>query len=122
MLILSFRHLSDDHFWFTFFHEIAHLLLHKATLTFIDGEEKLSNKMESEANEFAERVLIPPSRRDDLMDLSPRRESIIRFAYSVGVSAGVVVGQLQHYRVIRPNQLNHLKRRFDWEQIKSALG
>jgi hypothetical protein len=33
MVILSFRYLSDDHFWFTFFHEIAHLLLHNASLT-----------------------------------------------------------------------------------------
>jgi HTH-type transcriptional regulator / antitoxin HigA len=39
MVILSFRYLSDDHFWFTFFHEIGHLLLHKEDLTFIDGEE-----------------------------------------------------------------------------------
>jgi HTH-type transcriptional regulator / antitoxin HigA len=45
MIILSFRFLSDDHFWFTFFHEIGHLLLHKETLTFIDGEENASNKM-----------------------------------------------------------------------------
>ncbi|WP_163787634.1 ImmA/IrrE family metallo-endopeptidase, partial [Myxococcus vastator] len=27
MLLLSFRHLSDDQFWFTFFHELGHLLL-----------------------------------------------------------------------------------------------
>lgn len=59
MVILSFRYLSDDHFWFTFFHEIGHLLLHKEDLTFIDGAESSSNKMEKEANEFSERVLIP---------------------------------------------------------------
>lgn len=120
-MILSFRYLSDDHFWFTFFHEIAHLLLHNASLTFIDGEEKISSKMETEANEFAERALIPESRRDDLLDLIPRRESIIRFAYSVGVSAGIVVGPLQHHKVIRLNQMNYLKRRFDWDQIEAAL-
>ena len=45
MIILSFRYLSDDHFWFTFFHEIGHLLLHKEDLTFIDGEELISSKM-----------------------------------------------------------------------------
>ena len=121
MVILSFRYLSDDHFWFTFFHEIGHLLLHKENLTFIDGEEKISNTMEREANEFSEHVLVPQSRREELMDLEPRRESIIRFAYSVGVSAGIVVGQLQHHKVIGPNQMNFLKRRFNWKQIKSAL-
>lgn len=121
-MILSFRYLSDDHFWFTFFHEIGHLLLHKENLTFIDGEEIVQNQMEKEANEFSERVLIPQNRRDELMDLVPRRESIIRFAYSVGVSAGVIVGQLQHHNVIKRNQMNFLKRRFDWQQIESAVG
>ena len=122
MVILSFRYLSDDHFWFTFFHEIGHLLLHKEDLTFIDGEEYSSNKMEREANEFSERVLIPQNRREELMDLEPRRERIIKFAYSVGVSAGIVVGQLQHLKVIGQNQMNYLKRRFDWQQIEATLG
>jgi Zn-dependent peptidase ImmA (M78 family) len=122
MVILSFRYLSDDHFWFTFFHEIGHLLLHKANLTFIDGEESLSNKMEKEANDFSERALIPESRRDELMDLKAARESIIRFAYSVGVSAGIVVGQLQHHKIIGPNQMNFLKRRFNRQQIEAAVG
>jgi HTH-type transcriptional regulator/antitoxin HigA len=121
MVILSFRYLSDDHFWFTFFHEIAHLLLHGTKLTFIDGEEELQNRMEKEANEFSERVLIPLNRRDELMDLSPRRENIIRFAYSVGVSPGIVVGQLQHHGIIKPSQMNYLKRRFAWAEIESAL-
>ena len=122
MVILSFRYLSDDHFWFTFFHEIGHLLLHKEDLTFIDGAESSSNKMEKEANEFSERVLIPQNRHEELMDLEPNRERIIKFAYSVGVSAGIVVGQLQHHKVIGPNQMNFLKRRFEWQQIESALG
>ncbi|MFX9089566.1 ImmA/IrrE family metallo-endopeptidase, partial [Acinetobacter baumannii] len=38
MVLLSFRHLSDDHFWFTLFHEFAHLLLHN-NQTFIDTDD-----------------------------------------------------------------------------------
>jgi HTH-type transcriptional regulator / antitoxin HigA len=121
MVILSFRYLSDDHFWFTFFHEIAHLLLHSASLTFIDGEESVSSQTEDEANQFSERILIPQNRREELMDLKPRRESIIRFAVSIGVSAGSIVGQLPHYNVIEHSQMNWLKRRFDWQQIASLV-
>jgi HTH-type transcriptional regulator/antitoxin HigA len=121
MIILSFRYLSDDHFWFTFFHEIGHLLLRKEDLTFIDGEELIASKMERQANAFSERVLIPQERREELMDLEPRRENIIRFAYSVGVSAGIIVGQLQHHKVIGRNQMNFLKRRFNWQQIEEAF-
>jgi HTH-type transcriptional regulator / antitoxin HigA len=119
MVVLSLRYLSDDHFWFTFFHEIGHLLFHNASLTFIDGEERLSNNMEDEANRFSERILIPEDRHEELMDLKPQRESIICFAVSVGVSAGVVVGQLQHRNIIERNQMNGLKSRFNWQEIAS---
>jgi Zn-dependent peptidase ImmA (M78 family) len=122
MVILSFRYLSDDHFWFTFFHELGHLLLHKSSMTFVDGEPGISGDLEIEANEFAADSLIPPSRRDELMDLPASKEQIIRFAYSVGVSAGVVVGQMQHRDVLNPKQMNFLKRRFNWQQISSAIG
>jgi HTH-type transcriptional regulator / antitoxin HigA len=120
MVMLSFRHLTDDHFWFTFFHELGHLLLHDE-LTFIDGEGNLSNKVEREANEFSEGVLVPQNRREELLDLRPRREPIIKFAYSVGVSPGIIVGQLQHRKVIGQNQMNYLKRHFNWAAIESAL-
>jgi Zn-dependent peptidase ImmA (M78 family)/plasmid maintenance system antidote protein VapI len=121
MIILSFRHLSDDHFWFTFFHELGHVLLHSASTTFIDGNIDAVNKHEREANEFSASVLIPPARRDELLDLKPRKENIIRFAFSVGVSPGIVVGQLQHNEIIKPSRLNFLKRRFDWDQIAGAV-
>ena len=55
------------------------------------------------------------------MDLEPRRENIIRFAYSVGVSAGIIVGQLQHHKVIGRNRMNFLKRRFNWQQIEEVF-
>jgi plasmid maintenance system antidote protein VapI len=122
MIILSFRYLSDDHFWFTFFHELGHLLLHSEKLTFVDGEPGTIDSAEEEANRFSADVLIPPNRRDEMMDLQPRRDPIIRFAYSVGVAPGIVVGQLQHGQVLKQSQLNFLKRRFDWEQIGAASG
>jgi HTH-type transcriptional regulator / antitoxin HigA len=78
--------------------------------------------MEREANKFSEQILVPQNRREELMDLEPRRERIIKFAYSIGVSAGIVVGQLQHHKVIGQHQMNYLKRRFDWQQIEMALG
>lgn len=121
MVILSFRYLSDDHFWFTFFHELGHLLLHKSSMTFVDGEPGIAGELEAEANSFAASVLIPPSRRDELIDLPARSDRIIRYAYSIGVSAGIVVGQMQHHGLIKPKQMNFLKRRFDWHEISGAI-
>ena len=120
MIILSFRHLSDDHFWFTFFHEAGHLVLHGEKSTFVDGEATNQTEIESEANDFASGILVPHDRVGALMNVRPRSLDVIRFAISVGVSPGIIVGQMQHRKVIGPNQLNRLKRRYDWNQIARA--
>lgn len=121
MMILSFRHLSDDHFWFTFFHEAGHLLLHGDNSTFIDGELANHTDKEAEANAFAAGMLVPSDQLDTLMGLRARLRDVIRFATSIGVSPGIVVGQMQYLGVIGPNQLNRLKRRYDWDQIRCAV-
>lgn len=120
LIILSFRYLSDDHFWFSFFHEAGHLLLHGEQATFIDGEADERNEKEQEANDFSANILIPRDRVEELLRLPPRSTTTIRFATSIGVSPGIVVGQLQHNHVIGPKQLNFLKRRYTWEQIMDA--
>ena len=122
MIVLSFRHLSDDQFWFSFFHEIAHLLLHGIGATFVDGEAAEPSEKEAEANAFSAGVLIPADRQDELMTLRSRFRDVIRFAVSVGVSPGIVVGQMQYRKLIGPHQLNNLKRRYDWDEIGTAIG
>lgn len=116
LLLLSFRYLSDDHFWFTFFHEAAHLILHNPNALFIEAAEMLSSAREQEANEFAQDFLIPRSLHSDFALLPLTHESIIRFARRLGISSGIVVGQLQHAGRLPRNQLNRLKRRFRWER------
>jgi HTH-type transcriptional regulator / antitoxin HigA len=122
MIVLSFRYLSDDQFWFTFFHEIGHLLLHGDNSTFVDGDAADLTEKEREANAFSAGVLIPQRRQDELADLPSRAREVIRFAVSVGVSPGIVVGQMQHRRTIGPHQLNFLKRRYGWDEIREAMG
>lgn len=115
ILMLSFRHLSDDHFWFTFFHEAGHLLLHGKKRFFLEGDDLTTNNDEKEADVFAASSLVPPEFRDELLRLRPTHKAIIRFAMHVGISPGIVVGQLQHLGHIKYNQLNRLKRRYTWE-------
>jgi len=111
---LSFRHLSDDHFWFSFFHEAGHLVLHSNTEVFLDGIADLSNTVETEANEFAAQQLIPFPIRDRLRVIPRNSMSVIRLASELGISPGIVVGQMQHEGLLRRNQLNGLKRRYGW--------
>lgn len=114
LLLLSFRYLSDDHFWFTFYHEAAHLLLHGKDRLFLEGASTVSSEQEHEANRFAADLLIPAECRTELIRLDPNSRNVMRFARQIGVSPGIVVGQLQHLRIIKRSQLNSLKRRFHW--------
>jgi len=114
LLQLSFRYLSDDHFWFSFFHEAAHLLLHGDKRLFLEGTDIPITKEEEEANRFAEDMLVPPGLRLAMLSLPLNGRKVIRFARKLGISPGIVVGQLQHYKKIDLHQLNGLKRRFKW--------
>jgi Zn-dependent peptidase ImmA (M78 family) len=117
MIVLSFRYRSDDQFWFTFFHEAGHLLLHGKKALFLEDDSDVTSSEEAEANEFAGRILIPEEFVPALMRLSTNAREVIRFAVKVGVSPGIVVGQLQHLGQIRPNRLNGLKRRYRWSAM-----
>ena len=111
---LSFRYLSDDQFWFTLFHEIGHLLLHYDQMPILESGEATNQKIEQEANEYAASVIVPAMFHEELFALGGSRFPIINFAKKVGVAPGLIVGQLQHHGIIRFNQMQHLKRRFQW--------
>ena len=110
VLQLSLRHKTNDHFWFTFFHECGHIVRHPKR-NFIDGGDgEQSEKHENEANAFAEEILYGPGgsmnvRRHCL----PTAVGVKRFADEHNLHPGVVVGTLQHYRDIQFSQLNDLK-------------
>jgi HTH-type transcriptional regulator / antitoxin HigA len=115
LLLLSFRYLSDDQFWFSFFHEAGHILLHSHQEVFIEGIETPNSAAESEANEFASRTLISPQHHPELLRLRQSKFELVRFARRIGVSPGIVVGQLQYHGKIKRNRFNGLKRRYEWE-------
>jgi Zn-dependent peptidase ImmA (M78 family) len=120
MVVLSLRYRSDDHFWFTFFHEVGHLLLHGKDALFLEDDSEVGGEEEVEANAFAERVLIPEDFQHELATLQLRTQSILRFSVRIGTSSGVVVGQLQHAGRLHRSQMNHLKRRYDWRDFEQS--
>jgi HTH-type transcriptional regulator / antitoxin HigA len=119
LMVLSFRYRSDDQFWFTFFHESAHLLLHGHNELFLEDGSDVTAGEETEANEFAKTTLVPEEHMDEFLSLSPDEASVLRFARRVGVSPGLIVGQLQHSGQIGHDRLNWLKRRFTWNEIEA---
>ncbi|KAA3609684.1 MAG: ImmA/IrrE family metallo-endopeptidase [Calditrichaeota bacterium] len=117
LIILSFRYLSDDHFWFSFFHEAAHILLHGKKSIFIEDDHSQKNKEEIEANKFAEDILIPNDYKEEFKSLNATKwREVIRFAKKIGISPGIVVGQLQYFGQIKFNQLNKFKVKYEWRK------
>jgi HTH-type transcriptional regulator/antitoxin HigA len=121
LIVLSFRYKSDDQFWFSFFHEVAHLLLHEADMLFLEDGGDVSFEEEAEANDFAARTLIPADWQSAVMAVTLRTRDVIRLAVKIGVSPGILVGQLQHLGRIGPERLNGLKRRFDWASVERDI-
>jgi HTH-type transcriptional regulator/antitoxin HigA len=93
---LTDRGKTNDKLWFTFFHEIGHVLLHSHHSVFVEGREQFTNdKAEAEADKFARDTLIPAD--DWAQRPNVRSEHAIkRFSAAIGVHPGIVVGRMQY--------------------------
>lgn len=113
MIQLSLYGKSNDKFWFSFFHEAAHILLHskQKTAVFLDDPSKggSNSPEEQEANAWARDKLIPPSFSKDLARLQHTRADVIAFATKLGIHPGIVVGRMQHEGILDVTWLNDLK-------------
>ena len=128
---LTLRYKTDDQMWFTLFHEIAHILLHRQRHAFVldNAADDLGDRVvdpemqriEMEANQFAADTLIPP----ELLGAFVRRQSftndsIHAFAEALEVGPGIVVGRLQHEGILARHQGNALKQKLAWKFPKEA--
>jgi len=117
----SLRYKTNDHFWFTFFHEAGHILLHSQKAMYADDGEGSGDSIEAEANDFATDVLVGRRRLRDF--ISSGRTSVREvktFAAECGIHPGIIVGMLQHYKALPWNKLNSLKATFEWEYPESV--
>ena len=116
LIQLSLYGKTNDKFWFTFFHEAAHILLHADGKNdiYLDGPNDTSgnSRQEHEADQWAGEQLIPSAYHHELAML--RSESEIRaFADKINIHPGIVTGRLQHEKRIKYSQLNKLKESFN---------
>ena len=110
LLMLSDRYKSNDQFWFSFFHEAAHLLFHAKKVLFIDTEGQLDGEDEKKADEFASNILIPSESAKQLSKIPIKETSIEQFAKNLNIAPGIVVGRMQKEKLIPwKTTLNKLK-------------
>ena len=123
---LSLRNKRADIFWFTFFHEAAHLLegYRRDALIELDDmprDNPRDNEAERAADQFAADILIPP----DAWQTFPGEEQITEqtitaFADGVGIHPGIVVGRLQREKLIPYNRHNDLRVSLDSDLFTPA--
>ena len=105
---LSCRYKVEDIFWFTFFHEAGHVMLHGKRDVFLEENGGGGDK-EQEADAFARAHLIPESQwRKFVIERSFSESDIRAFAGTLGISPGIVVGRLHHEKKLHRSRLNHL--------------
>ncbi len=107
---LSFRHKWSDIVWFTFFHELAHLLIHSKKDAFIN-DPGVHSGHEQEADAYASQLLIPRRREAELGGLMTSAD-VQAFAEDLGIAPSIVVGRLQFEKRWPYNRGNELKQRF----------
>lgn len=111
---LSLRGKTDDLYWFTLFHETAHVLKHghSGVLAALDDA---GDQREIEANEWAAHHLIPANAWRRFIEAGAFSLARIQeFAAQVGIAPGVVVGRLQKERLLNQAIGNRLKRSVDF--------
>ncbi len=106
---LTARGRDADKFWFSLFHELAHIVLGHIGIS--DG---ITDADEKAADKWSDDTLIPP---DDLEKFKKNKDysesGVIQFAEDLGIAPGIVVGRMQSEGMIKYNMLNSLKEKYE---------
>jgi HTH-type transcriptional regulator/antitoxin HigA len=93
---LNLRGSFADSFWFTFFHELGHIIKHGKKEQFVELKDDAGiDSKEREADEFAQELLIPKTEYTSFVrakQFSP--SDVDRFAKSLNIDVGIVAGRL----------------------------
>ena len=117
---VSFRHGTDDQFWYTVFHELGHVLngarrgLIVDQLTDLGAAEDAQTEEELAADDFAKDALLPRAPYVNFVRAGDfTRLSITSFAAAHRVSAGILVGRLERDEHVRRGRFTDLRRTYD---------
>lgn len=101
LIQLTDRYKTNDHFWFTFFHEAGHIILHGKKDVFIENFDGVDNdeEKEREANDFARDWLLPDAFLNDISGEIDER-TVRRIARNYATHPAIVVGRLQNLKKV----------------------
>lgn len=120
LIQISNLHVHEDHFWFTLFHELGHILLHGKKEVFLEEAMGVpqNEQKEQEANDFAKRQLVPERVWRNLCKALPLTlEMLQETARENEIPVGILVGRLQRGGVFPEDFGNGWKREVFWESV-----
>jgi HTH-type transcriptional regulator/antitoxin HigA len=114
VIVFTGRHNRNDNFWFTMAHEIGHVLLHlkKKGDFFIDNLDEIDTEdKEQAADKLAEKMI---KAQEILKFFKPfkkyiSRERVLSCARDLNLGPEIIVGVLQHHKILSLRNLNNFK-------------
>lgn len=99
-----------DRFWFSLFHEFAHVILGH-----LDKTEDITEQEEADADDWAANTLIDNHEYSSFVDLHKRfnRSAILEFSKRMDIAPGIVVGRLQKEGKLGHSEFNDLKTKYE---------
>lgn len=103
LIQLTGRYKRNDIFWFTFFHEAGHILLHGKKDVFLENVdyEGRNSKKEKEADNFAIKWTLSKKEEQELLDYGVfAPNDIALFAQAFKTHPAMIVGRLRHLGIV----------------------
>lgn len=105
LIQLTARYNQNDRFWFTFFHELGHILLHgKKYISLENIDFAAADKLkEQEAHDFAVKLTFSKVQEEKLLKEHPTSitaKDIVQYAKEFNTHPALIIGRLQYLRLI----------------------
>lgn len=116
VVMLSLRGKYADSFWFSLFHELAHVILHKKGNVLLNyTDQKMRDEFDAEADEFASNLLIPKKLYNAFVKKNSFYSGDIKmFAENLEIDPGIIVGRLTHNGYLNHGQFNNLRTQYEF--------
>ncbi len=103
LIQLTGRYKRNDSFWFTFFHEAGHILLHGKKDVFLESIawDGRNDAKEKEADAFAIKWTFSEAEEEEVVGMDDLDEDDVRrFAKKFNTHPAMIIGRLQHKKLI----------------------
>ena len=120
VIAMTLRGSFSDVFWFSFFHEIGHILLHPKREVFLEDDcvDLKLKKQETEADKFASEILLADKEFNIFLSKKDfSKDNVVNFAKRLEIKPSIIVGRLMHEKIVAFNHfpLSALRDRYKWE-------